>query len=132
MKHLLLLLSLLFFTGCNSLRNWGDSLVTTSSKAIVFGDQRATDPIGYFTIRQDRWAYDSEPGSDVGIEFVNTTQEILSFNFMLTGVGFRIKDAIVSLPPGETYHTKRYFCPYNAVDHWSVTVEPTGISRIKK
>jgi hypothetical protein len=132
MKHLILLLLILLSTGCTSFRNWGDSLVTTSSRAMVFGDQRATDPLGYFTIRQDRWAYDTQPGSDVGIEFVNTTNEILSFNFTLTGVGFRIKDAVVSLPPGETYHTKRYFCPYNAVDHWSVTVDADRISRVKK
>lgn len=131
MKYLILLLTL-FFTGCGDFRNWGDSLVTTTARAVVFGDQKATDPIGYFNIRQDRWAYDRSPGSDITIEFINTTNETLTFNFFLTGVGFRVKDAVVSLPPGEAYHTKRLLCPYNAIDHWSVTVDPQCISRTKK
>ena len=131
MKYLILLLSL-FLVGCDSRWYGGDEILTNTYRAVIYADHNATDPVGYFTATQERWAYSSCAGSDVTLEFVNTSADTLSFNFHFTGRGFRIKDAIVSLPPGEIYHNKRLYLPYNAMDYWTVSVDQAGVTRVKK
>ena len=122
MKYLILLIAI-FFTGCD-FRMCPDSVVTLTTHAIVYADRNGQDPIGYFTLSQERWAYDTKPGSDVTVEFRNTSATPVSFNFTLTMVGCQVKDAIINLEPGKTYHTIRYFLRYNALDNHSLTTEP--------
>jgi hypothetical protein len=122
MKNLLLLL-IIFFTGCTSWRDLGDQIITTSESSIVFSDHNGVEPVGHFTITQARWAYTEYPGSDITLVFRNTSDETISFNFCVTGNGWRIQDAILHLKSGEEYSTKRYFLNYRSLDSWRVKLE---------
>lgn len=123
MKNLILFLLVLTFTGCNGWRDLGDQLITTTESSIVFADRNGVDPVGHFTITQTRWAYTEYPGSDITLVFRNTCDQTISFNFAVTGTGWKIQDAVLHLKPGGEYSTKRYFLNYRSLDSWRVILE---------
>lgn len=114
MKYLVLLLLL---AGCGT----RDYIVTTTTHAVV-QERNVDQPVGFFTLNQKRWAYDTAAASDILVEFRNTTAETLSFNFCVTGRGWAVNDAVVSLAPDRTYIVERRNVPYNALDYWRVSI----------
>ena len=115
MKYLILL-SILLLAGCTR-----DYIVTTTTHHVV--QERDVDqPVGYFTLNQKRWAYDTAAASDILVEFRNTTAETLSFNFCVNGQGWTVNDAVVDLAPDRTYTVERRNVPYFALDYWRVSI----------
>lgn len=98
-----------------------DFIVTSTVQSVVFDEKK--NPIGHFTITQKRWAETPSAGSDIAIEFQNTTRNTLSFNYILTFQGTQFRDAIVSLKPGQTYSNQRKNLKYNALDRWTLMVD---------
>lgn len=98
-----------------------DFIVTSTVQSVVFDEKR--NPVGHFTMTQKRWAETPSAGSDISIEFQNTTQNTLSFNYVLTLQGTQFRDAIVSLKPGQTYSNQRKNLKYNALDRWTLMVD---------
>lgn len=98
-----------------------DFIVTNTVQSVVFDEKR--NPVGHFTMTQKRWAETPSAGSDISIEFQNTTQNTLSFNYVLTLQGTQFRDAIVSLKPGQTYSNQRKNLKYNALDRWTLMVD---------
>lgn len=98
-----------------------DFIVTSTVQSVVFDEKK--NPVGHFTITQKRWAETPSAGSDISIEFQNTTQNTLSFNYVLTLQGTQFRDAIVSLKPGQTYSNQRKNLKYNALDRWTLMVD---------
>jgi hypothetical protein len=123
-KLAVLLLTLLL-AGC------GTRTVTETYHAVA-ADQKG-DPVGYFAVARireepDGWwcqrpAYDRKCGtSDIRVEFRNTTAQTLTFDYRITGRGWQVNDAVISLPPGHIHAYDRRNLPYDALDWWRVYV----------
>lgn len=128
MRLLILAICVLLLGGCIAGRT-----VTTTAHQIV-NDRNLDEPLGYFEITQGRWVsdssawnqdwrdYDRKTGSDIVVQFHNTCPKPVSFNFLVTGQGWNLRDAVVNLSPNQVYTSQRINAPYGSLDCWRVQV----------
>jgi predicted small lipoprotein YifL len=126
--HFVLLLACLFTIGCGQ----NGRMVTTTAHQVV-QNRNQDEPVGHFEITQTRFQSDGSPWcfdnreydrggrSDVVVTFRNTTNRVINLNFILTGRGWCVKDAVVALKPDSVYTTQRINVPYNALDYWRLS-----------
>lgn len=135
MKHLLALLIVIFIAGCNG------RVVTTTVHQVV-NDRNLDEPVGYFEVHQARYESDRSDwspdyrqidrnrGSDLVVEFHNTCNRAVSFNFSVTGQGWHLRDAVVNLDPNQVYSSQRINAPYNSLDYWRVAISGATFAKV--
>ena len=121
------LISTFLLAGCSG------RLETVTAHQVV-NDIVLHESLGYFQISQTRWvsdrsqwnmncrSIDRSGGSDIVVEFHSTCSKPISFNFLLSGHGWSLRDAVVNLEPNQVYTSQRIDAIYNALDYWRVNV----------
>lgn len=135
MHKLILLLSIVLLTGC--VRNGRMETITAHQ---VVNDNNIDEPIGYFQISSARWVssnspwdfdnrqFDKNGESDITVQFTNTCTKPVSFNFVVAGKGWHMRDAVVNLSPNQVYTSQRINAPYDAIDYWRACVADVNLN----
>jgi hypothetical protein len=89
----------------------------------------AEDPVANFTLTLDRRYEDGDPDSaNLTAKMKNITDDIISFNFRLSGLTWQYSDSAVQLEPGETINFGVISHDFDALnEYWLVITSPVTI-----
>lgn len=87
-------------------------------------------PVALFNLRQERRWVDDEPDrAKLYVTMTSVSEDIVSFNFRLSGLQWQFTNAAVFLEPGETIDFGVVTTEFDALDeYWLTLISPVSVT----
>ena len=125
MRLFMTLLAILFLVGCGS-SDGDDSYSEHRSSTIIAYDPEEYNPrqqIAIFRLNQDQHYEGGNPSwSQTNVSIENISGYTISFNFILSGPGWRFETAIYEIPPHGVVSFNDITSHFRALDNFWLTI----------
>jgi len=126
MKNIFLLLALAFLLiGCGSTDSDDYDVVNRRAQSVVLDpyEYNPRQELALFVLDQEQRYVNGRPnGSDTRLYITNTSGLTATFNFVVSGPGWRYESAVYQLPPNVTVSLGVITNHFNSLDNFWITI----------